>query len=289
MTQAYASQIPLGTAMDFLADPDGYDKNRSWARAIEDVGSDRAASLAVLAGACADSPISEPHSLDLALRVAALDLALGGPDWIESVHDLRGQLRLARAVADVFPEPAPPDDPLAVDVGPWASAARRAAEAGLAALRLIQASKPVAIVDADGRGRAAATDPEPAMHMAFMVLYVWKGVRAEERVVFGPRFSIYTPVVQLADGSPALDAGAAIREDANAIDALCRLALRTYDDWRTSAAGTPLTVEIDGEGRAIGRDGTFDGRGESITVCQGPACTRLGAQTALPFSDRRLA
>jgi hypothetical protein len=55
-------------------------------------------------------------------------------------------------------------------------------------------------------------------------------------VVFGPRFALYTPVVQLADGRPALDVGLAVREDENAVDALCRLALATYQDWTTSNA-----------------------------------------------------
>ena len=54
------------------------------------------------------------------------------------------------------------------------AAARRAAEAGLAALRLIQQARPVGIVDADGRGRVVGADPEAAMHAAFFVLYVWK-------------------------------------------------------------------------------------------------------------------
>jgi hypothetical protein len=70
------------------------------------------------------------------------------------------------------------------------------------------------------------------MHHAFAVLFVWNGARADEKVVFGPRFALYTPVIQLADGSPGLDAAAAVREDANAIDRLCRVALRTYDEWR---------------------------------------------------------
>ena len=147
----------------------------------------------------------------------------------------------ARSTTDAFPDPADPADPLAAEIGPWAAALRRAADAGLAALRLIQAVRPVACRSrgAGSRcGRAAAPDPEPAMHSAFMVLYVWKGARTDERVVFGPRFAIYTPVIQMPDGAPALDARAALREDANAIDGLCRLALRTYDDWRTAAAGT---------------------------------------------------
>src|SRR6185437_14268044 len=141
-------------------------------------------------------------------------------------------------------------DPLAAEVGPWAGALRRAAEAGLSALRLIQAVRPIASVDA-GVGRVVGPDPEPAMHTAFLVLYVWKGARTDEKVVFGPRFSIYTPVIQMPDGAPALDAAAALREDANAVDHLCRLALRTYDGWRTTAAGAPPRVFVDGEERTV--------------------------------------
>jgi hypothetical protein len=157
----------------------------------------------------------------------------------------------------------------------------------VAALRLIQASRPVATVDAAGQGRAAAPDPEPAMHAAFMVLYVWKGVRTDENVVFGPRFALYTPVVQMADGAPALDAGAALREDANAIDALCRLALGTYDDWRVRAGGMPIRVVVDGEERAVAADGAFDGCGHEVVVSQGPLQTRVQPGGRLPFSDRR--
>jgi hyaluronoglucosaminidase len=289
MTQARASQIALGTAMDFLAGPDAYDASASWSHVINEVGGERADALSTLARACCDSPISQPETLDLAVRVEALARALDGEDWIGPVRELRAELDRARAVSDAFPDASSGDDPLAVEIGPWAGAARRAAEAGLASLRLIQASRPVALVDSDGRGRAAPPDPEPAMHAAFMVLYVWKGVRAEERVVFGPRFAIYTPVVQMADGSPALDAAAALREDANAIDALCRLSLRAYDTWRTGAAGRSLTVEVDGDSRPIGADGTFEARGGVVLVRQGSAGSRLDAGLALPFSDRRLA
>ncbi|HEY5170978.1 MAG TPA: protein O-GlcNAcase [Acidimicrobiia bacterium] len=288
MTQARASQIALGTAMDFLADPDAYDAAASWSRAITDVGGDRAIPLSVLAHACADSPIAEPDTLDLARRIAALRDALDGPGWISEVANLRDELRAARALGTAFPEPAPPDDPLSSEVGPWATAARTAAEAGLAALRLVQCSRPVATVDTAGRGRAAAPDPETAMHTAFMVLYVWKGARTDDRVVFGPRFAIYTPVIQMPDGAPALDARAARREDANAIDQLCRLALDTYDEWRTTAAGTALRVLVDGEERAVAGDGTFDGRGHTVMVSQGPLRTRIPPGETLPFSDRRL-
>jgi hyaluronoglucosaminidase len=289
MTQARASQIALGTAMDFLTDPDGYDAHRSWPVVIGAVDPGRAEPLAALARACADSPIAEPARLDLAARVRGLQAALAGPEWTETVGDLRAVLQEARGLPAAFPDPAPASDPLATEVGPWAAAAGRAADTALAALRLIQASRPALAVDADGRGRAAATHPEPAMHAAFVVLYMWKGVRAEERVVFGPRFAIYTPVVQLADGSPALDTGLAVREDANAVDALCRLALHTYDQWRTGASAAPLRVEVDGEARGVQPDGSFDGRGERIVAHQGHAATSTSPGRAVPFSDRRFA
>ena len=289
MTQPRASQIALATAMDFLADPDGYDVAASWSRAIADVGGDRAAPLAVLARACADSPIAQPETLDLARRVAALDGELHGPGWISAVTDLGVELRAAHALGETFPDPSPPDDPLSAEIAPWAASARAEADAGLAALRLVQYVRPVATVDSSGRGRAAAPDPETAMHAAFTVLFLWKGARTDERVVFGPRFAIYTPVIQMPDGAPALDARAALREDANAIDRLCRLALRAYDDWRTRAAGTPLRVFVDGEERPVASDRTFDARGETVMVRQGPLCTRVVSGEPLPFSDRRWA
>jgi hyaluronoglucosaminidase len=284
MTQTYASLVPLATAMDFLRAPDEYDAGESWARAIADVGGERAEPLAVLARACVDSPIASPDDLELAQRVDELEDALDGPGWITVVAALAEELRAARALTEAFPAGG---NALANEVAPWALSARLEAEAGLAALRLIQQSRPVATLGA-GRGRVAAPDPERAMRMAFAVLYVWSGARADENVVYGPRFAIYTPVIQLADGAPALDAARAVREDANAIDRLCRLALATYDGWRTSAAARPVRVLVDGEERAVAADGSFDGRGAMALVRQGPLCTRIAAGTVLPFAERRL-
>ena len=271
MTQAYASMVPLATAMDFLRDPDAYDAPASWARAIDDVGGERSNALAVLARACADSPIAEPDTLDLMQRVDALEDELDGPGWVDAVSDVATELRAARELHNVFAS----DDSLAGEVAPWTFGCRIEAEAGLAALRLIEQCRPVATLGEDGRGHLASPDPERAMHNAFAVLYVWSGARADEKVVYGPRFAIYTPVIQLADGAPALDAAAAVREDANVIDRLCRLALATYDDWRERGAGMPVRVLVDGEERSVDADGSFDGRGGMALLRQGPLCTRV--------------
>ncbi len=287
MIQPRASQVALATAMDFLRDPDGYEADASWARAITDVGGERAQSFAVLARACADSPVARPDTLDLAQQVDALEDEIDGPGWPAAVGALATELRAARTLAEVFPLTAD-EDPLAAEVAPWAHAARAEAEAGLAALRLLQQVRPVATVR-DGTGRVAGPDPETAMQHAFVVLFVWGAARADEKVVYGPRFVVYTPVIQLADGSPGLDAAGAVREDANAVDRLCRLALATYDTWRTTAAGTPVRVLVDGEERAVDADGTFDAHGEMVLVRQGPLCTRIDPGKQLPFSDVRLA
>jgi hyaluronoglucosaminidase len=289
MIQPRASKIALATAMDFLVDPDGYDPDSSWARAIADVGGTRAEPLAVLARACADSPLARPDTLDLAQQVDALEEAIDGPDWPGAVAALATELRAARSLADTFGAGST-DDPLATEVAPWASAARTEAEAGLAALRLLQQVRPVATVGDAGRDarRAVGPDPETAMQHAFVVLFLWGAARADEKVVYGPRFVVYTPVIQLSDGSPGLDAAAAVREDANAVDRLCRLALAGYDVWRTTAAGEPVRVLVDGAEQTLATDGAFHGEGETVLVRQGPLCTRIDPGTQLPFSDVRL-
>jgi hyaluronoglucosaminidase len=286
MTQARASQIALATAMDFLREPDAYDAPTSWAAAITQVGGTNAAALAVLARACADSPIAEPDTLDLAQRVDALEDELDGPGWIAAVADVAAELRAAHSLADVF---QPGAAPLADEVEPWAQAARRQSEAGLAALRLLQQCRPVAAAAGTGPARAAPPDPERSMHAALGVLFVWQGARADQNVVYGPRFSVYTPVVQMADGAPALDAAAALREDRNAIDMLCRLALRTYDSWRLNDAHAPLRVFVDGAERPLAADGTFDDRGDVVLLRQGSLCTRVPADRTLPFTEPRFA
>jgi len=94
-------------------------------------------------------------------------------------------------------------------------------------------------------------------------------------------------VIQLADGAPALDAFAAVRENANAIDALCRLALHEYDEWRLHA-GEPLRVFVDDEERVCTPDGHFDATGGTVSLRQGAVATVIVRGASLAFSDRRL-
>ena len=284
MTQPHASLLALSTAMEFLAAPDDYDEAAAWKRAIDDVGGDRAQPLAVLARACADSALAEPSELDLVALVGELEEEIDGPGWMSAVEKVASELRAARSLPDAFPGDG---DPLGDELAPWASAARREAEAGLAALRLIQRARPIAQIDAGGHGRVVPVDAENAMQTAFLVLFVWQAARADEKVVYGPRFAMYASVVQLPDGRPAIDVSLALREDANAIDRLCRLALEAYDAWRAEA-DAELKVFVDGERRVADDKGSFDGRGRVALVRAGSAVTRIRPGHSLPFNDSRL-
>jgi len=225
MTQAHASLLQLATAMEFLRDPDGYDARTAWGRACADLGGARADALSVLARACADGPLIEPGNLDLTPLVDRLEGALNGPGWTDAAAALASELRSAQALPTALA-----DDDLGTELAPWGVAAAAHASAGLAALRLIQQVWPVARAAGDP---IRWPDPEAAMHQAFVLTYTWMAARADEHTVFGPRFAVYSAVVQLPDGAgPALDVSASVRENANVVDRLCRLALTTYEAWR---------------------------------------------------------
>ena len=107
-------------------------------------------------------------------------------------------------------------------------------------------------------------------------------------VVFGPRFAdLHGGRPARRRGGPALDVGLAVREDANVIDRLCRLALRDYERWRADADET-VTACVDREERAIAADGSFDARGTTVLVRSG-ALRRRCEPVRTPVRDRRLA
>jgi hyaluronoglucosaminidase len=242
MTQARASMLQLATAMEFLRDPDRYEPSAAWTRACADLGGERAAPLSVLARCCADGPLVEPGQLELTGLVDRLESALDGPGWVDAAAPIAAELRAARALPESFAA-GDPEDRLGTEVAPWAAAASANASAGLAALRLIQQVGTLAVAGPGVAPAVVPPDPEPAMHHAFALAYTWMGARADEHVVYGPRFAVYSAVVQLPDGAgPALDVRASLREDANVIDRLCRLALGVYETWRQapSAAREPL-------------------------------------------------
>jgi hyaluronoglucosaminidase len=225
MLQAHASQVPLATAADFLSRPEEYDPDASWSGAIAAVGGSRAPALGAIAATCADGPVQRPEHLEAHALTNALLEAADGPDWPDAVRALRDHLTGVQGAASAWVDAG--DDPLGAELAPWLADAATEAEAGLAALRLIQQTYPVVRVS----GEVVAPDPELAMIHAFAVVFSWSTARRSKHVVFGPRFAFYPAVVQLDDGSPGLDVDLAVLEGQSAIDRLCRIALARYQAW----------------------------------------------------------
>ena len=118
-------------------------------------------------------------------------------------------------------------------------------------------------------------------------MFTWSGARANAEIVFGPRFALYPAVVQTIGGRPAVAIDLAVLEDENAIDRLCRVALREYERWRADANET-VRAMVDGTERTVAPDGSFDGRGAMTLVRTGRLATRVRPGEALPVRDRRL-
>lgn len=236
MTQSRASLVQLATAMAFLRDPDGYDPEREWAEAIAAVGGSRAPSLTTLARACADGPLAPPDDLALARMVDHLATDLTGPDWADAACGLAEELRAARTLANAFAG----SDPLDEEVAPWAEAASREARAGLAAVRLVQALRPAG----GAPGVESDVGPERALELVYGLIARWSGLRMSPVTVFGPRFAVYSAVRRRTDGAPILDVDAAIREDGNAVDRLCRLALADYARWTSGTAPEAFSTRL---------------------------------------------
>jgi hyaluronoglucosaminidase len=212
MLQARASLVALATAAEFLTDPASVDERDSWERAIADVGGKQAPALRALARACCDGPLAEPEELPAHALLDALERT---PTATSTIEPLRAELDALRAATAPWG-----DDMLAAEVAPWLEQARREADAGIAALQLLE------LLGAD-----PPHDAERLMLHSFALLFAWSAARdAPPRVVLGPRFVMHPAVVQRPDGSPALDVTLALREDRSVVDRLARIALASYAD-----------------------------------------------------------
>jgi hyaluronoglucosaminidase len=286
MLQAHASQVALATAADFLTAPEKYDPEASWADAVAAVGKSRGPALRAIASACADGPLRAPEHLEAHGLVTELIDAADGGRWPAALCALRDHLVAVQLARNAW---ADSGDPLGAELEPWLAAAATEAEAGLAALRLVQQTYPIARVHRDGNGRAVAAEAESAMIHAFAVVFAWSAARRRNRVVFGPRFAVYPAVVQLDDGRPGLDVDLAVVEGRSVIDRLCRFALGRYQAW-AQRPPEALRVTVDGVPAAVEADGAFSAPGARIVVVEaGPDATEVaGVDAVSPFPDARI-
>jgi hypothetical protein len=256
MVQPRASLLPLASAAAWLR---GEDPVAAWLAEAGD--------LRTFAEAC-DGAV--PAAL-----VQSLAGAVDGPGWQQAAAPLGRWLAAAAACA------APG---LEDEVGPWLAAVHREAAVAAEALLLLQATRPVVTLAADGTGRVAPPDDDAAARHAFALLHEWPALRRSEPQVMGVRRAVQPALGQRADGRWAFLPGALL-EDRNAVDALVRLAFRAVEGMAPPEAPVVTTDE---EPVEVGEDGTFrvpPGAtalarcGEVATLVRPPAGPPLGEPT----------
>ena len=260
LVQPMAARLPLASVAAWLG---GEDVDAAWAREADALG------WRVFAEACDGA---RPRAL-----VDALVAEDGGPGWAAAAHELAEWLRAARDVT------APGIDP---EVAPWLERARQEATFMLAALRVYQDTKPVARIDASGRGRVAASSEDEAFRHAGALAMQWKSVRRASPEVMGPRLGLKVAFGQASTGGFAYRPGV-VEEDACASDALVRHALAHAEQL---GAPGELAVLADGTDVEVDEGGTFTVSPDAMVVMvrSGAAATRVGVPCEPPLPERRL-
>lgn len=227
MTQARASWVALATAAEYFDDPVAYEPAPAWERALDEVGGLHARGLRSLSMACADSPISRPNQIPLAVLIESLEES----NDTDNRNAIRASLREAKTAVLEWSDPGELHD----EVSPWLAAVATAAATGNAAIKLLGRLAEVSATP-------SREETEALLAHAFALLFYWSGIRETKETVYGPRFIIYPAIVSRYDGATVLDLSEALRENANAIDRLCRFALDCYGKW----ADTPILARSDG-------------------------------------------
>ena len=289
MLQPHASEVALATAADFLCGPDEYDPAASWSRAIAAVGKSRAPALGALASACADGPLLPPQHLEANVLVTALVDAAGDPAWPGTVRAVRDHFAAAQDARRAWADAG--DEPLAAELEPWLGAAVVEAEAGLAALRLIQHTYPVARIVPDGTGKAVGPDAELAMVHAFAAVFSWSAARRSQACRVRPAFRVLPgrhPARRRPTGTRRRSRGR--RRPVRDRPTLPLRARARYRVW-AQRSPEPLRITVDGAPADVELDGSFSAPDAAVVVvAAGPDATEiLSADSTLPFPDARLA
>ena len=278
MTQAHASLVALGTASSYLTDPDAYDSTDAWGATLAAVGEHAHAPLRARGGMRRRSAPISGRTRARAARRCPRPRSRRSRLGRRRARDSRGapaHAGVARRVRGRRPSTISPPRSLRGRPRPHARPPPVSRRSGCS--RAVGPSR----ASTNAAAGAAAPDADFLLQAVFALVFSWSGARANTETVFGPRFAIYPAVVQTASGRPAVDVGLTVLENANAIDRLCRIALREYERWRADADET-VTALVDGEERAIAADGSFDARGAIALVRSGALVTQVHRGEDLP-------
>ncbi|HSP99561.1 MAG TPA: beta-N-acetylglucosaminidase domain-containing protein [Candidatus Dormibacteraeota bacterium] len=212
MAQPRASAVAVRTAADYMADPSGYDVERSWRAAVAEVGAGASAPFALFAAAHRFSP-SAPDDRDGELEAlfgavrAAFAAGTGAP---KAVAALRAALEPRVDAAETLRAELD-DRALAEEIEPWLVSQRAESERMLAAVDLLE----VFCADA------------PAMQRVF-ALFRLEGMLS--RIVpvatasYGPRRVLYPQLVSMRDDEAAFGTDPALFVDRCLADEVVRFA-----------------------------------------------------------------
>jgi hypothetical protein len=200
----------------------------------------------------------------------------GGLAWADAASALAEWLRDAATAG----APGIEDE-----VREWIDRVRDEASFMLEALRAYQDTKPVARIDAGGRGKAAAPSEEDAFRHTMAVAVRWADVRRGTPSVMGPRLGLKVAFGQSSTGGFAIRPGL-VTEDRSAADALVREVLKEAELLDGSGA---IKVMADGAEIPVADDGTFTvAPASTVVVRSGRGATRVRVPCEPPLKERRL-
>ena len=211
-------------------------------------------------------------------RVLARALAdeRGGIGWAEAMRPLATWLEAAKTCSAPGIEDEVPE---------FLDAVHGEAAFALQALRAYQDTKPLATIDASGRGRAVPHDEDACMAHAGRVVLGWKVARRREEQVLGPRLSTKVAFGTASTGGFSMSPEV-VREDLSATDVIVRAAI---EEAASIEWPQPLQVLADGAEVSVADDGTFSvPTGATVVVRSGRAATRCTVPFEPPLPERRL-
>ena len=200
MEHARASAVTLGCAASYLCDPRGYDAERAWERAVDELGGDVAPSLRLFAHAhrfSALTPLERDRELERALECPT-----------EKLEELEA-LVAARLAANAALRSGLADARLRAELEPWLdshAAETRRMRAALGALRAL-----------------ASAEPRSARVLAF---FAFEGKLTREPLPgvasYGPRRVLYPQLASMRDETMGFGADPALYTDRCLSDELIR-------------------------------------------------------------------
>jgi hyaluronoglucosaminidase len=212
MEHARASAVAVRTAADWLRDPEAYDAERSWERAVEEAGEGAGRAFALFAAAHRFSALL-PDDRDAGLErafVALRDALRAGREASRELGELASAIEARRGAADEI-RTGLHDRALAREIEPWLEAHRDESERMRAAVELLE--------------KLAGEAPSLQKVLAFFTLEGrLERMRAPAVASYGPRRALYPQLASLRDGEAGFAADPALFLDRCLADEVVRFA-----------------------------------------------------------------